>query len=50
MPLSKPMIVTAAVGFGLSVTAGPALAANSQPHKVYPTNTSAVKGGRSEHK
>lgn len=50
MPLSKALIATAAVGFGITVTAGPALAANSQPRKVYPSNTSSVKGAPSKHK
>ena len=47
MPLSNALIVTTAVGFGLSVSAAPAFAANSQPRKVYPSNTISVKGGMS---
>jgi hypothetical protein len=47
MPLSNVLIVTTAVGFGLSISAAPAFAANSQPRKVYPSNTISVKGGAS---
>jgi hypothetical protein len=47
MPLSNAMLVTTAVGFGLSMSVGQALAANSQPPKVYPSNTISVKGGAS---
>ncbi len=50
MPLSKALIATAAMGFGLSVAAGPALAANSQPHKVHSGDATWVKGAPSKHK
>ena len=50
MPLSRALIVSTAGGFCLSVLAGPALAANSQPRKLYSINTSAVKGSPSMHK
>ena len=46
MPLSQALIVSAVVGFGLSVAAGPASAANSQPHKAFPSNISLAKGGK----
>ena len=50
MPIPRSFIATAAVSFGIVVSAGPALAANSQPKKVYPTNASSVKGGTGKHK
>lgn len=46
MPLSQALIVSAVVGFGLSVAASPASAANSQPRKAFPSNISLAKGGK----
>ena len=50
MPIPRSFIATAAVSFGIVVSAAPALATNSQAKKVYPTNTSSVKGGTGKHK
>lgn len=50
MPLSKAFFAVAAMGFGLSVAAGPAVAANSQPHKAGKADTSWAKGAPSKHK
>lgn len=47
MPFRKTLIAIAAVGFGITVAAGPALAASSQPRQNTPSKVSPVKGGAS---
>lgn len=48
MSLSRGLIVTVTMGFGLSVAAGPAVAANSQPRPLQASMVTLAKGGTSK--
>ena len=50
MPIARSLIATAAVSFGVIVSAGPAFAANSQVRKDSAAKAWAVKGAPSKHK